>query len=215
MGEDHRVDGRRVGRTIAFDGFQDVPLSSPRPGARGPRVNQAVRAPTVLLIDENGTRVGEVPRAEALERARRAELDLVEVAPNATPPVCRIQDQAKVEYREAVAARHSRHRQPGTSRAGELREIKLRPGIGEHDYQVKLRKLRELLGAGARVRLTVQLRGRLQSRPEMAAAMAERIIADVGTAATADPVRRSANQAITILTPARAPGRSPSETGSE
>jgi len=143
-------------------------------------VNGDIRAREVLVVGPGGDKLGVLALPRALDAAREAGLDLVEVAPNATPPVCRIADYGKMRYEASQrerAARRSQHHD-------ELKEIKLRPGIGEHDYQVKLRKLVELLSKGYKVRVTVTLRGRMQSRPEAADEVLDRVAADLDGAAT-------------------------------
>ena len=172
------------------------PRRAPGPGA-GPRVNGAIRARTVLLVDADGQRVGEVPLPDALARAADAGLDLVEVAPGAAPPVCRITDYGKMRY-EASQREKAARRQHHTD---EVREVKLRPGIGDHDYQVKLRKLHELLGKGHRVKVTVTLKGRMQSRPAAADEVMARVAADVADVATCDGSRRAGRNTSMLVVP--------------
>lgn len=179
-------------------------VSAPAPRGRparpsGPRVNGAIRARRVLLIDETGQKVGEVTLPDALARAQAAELDLVEVAPGVDPPVCRIVDYGKLRYEASLKEKAARK----ASHTDELKEIKLRPGIGDHDYDVKLRKLIELLGKGHRVKVTVTLRGRMQSRPEAADAVLERVTADVGEAGRCEAHRRMGRNAMMTVVPVK------------
>ncbi len=139
-------------------------------------------------------------RDDALAQAARAGLDLVEVAPDARPPVCRIQDYGKARYAASVRERTTR------ARAVETKEIKLQPGIGDHDYAVKMRKVRETLTRGGRVKITVTLRGRMQSRPEAADALVARILADVDDVAVGEAPRRVGRNSYVHLVP-RTAGR--------
>ena len=120
------------------------------------RINQEIRAPVVLLIDSEGKRVGEIPTEEALRRAEEDELDLVEVAPTANPPVCKILNYGKHRYhqqkREHQAKRKATHQ--------DLKSIRLRPRIGRHDLDIKISKAKEFLEEGHRVQFNMLFRGR-------------------------------------------------------
>ena len=145
------------------------------PTQSGPRINQQITAPEVLLIDENGERKGVVPRLQALERARLVQLDLVEVSPNDTPPVCKILDYGKLRY-EAQKKKAELKKKQKTS---ELKEVQIRPGIEEHDYQVKLRNAQRFLTEGDKVKVTLQFRGREMMRREQGVKVLERMEADL------------------------------------
>lgn len=170
---------------------------APRP--TGPRANQSIRAPRVLVIGADGARLGEMPTAQALELARAAELDLVEIAPNATPPVCRIADLGKLRYEASLKEKAARKH----THTDEVKELKLRPGIGDHDYEVKRRKLVELLEKGYRVKITVTLRGRLQSRPEAASAVLDRVEQDTATLGKCEGRRKIGRNAFMLVVPVK------------
>jgi translation initiation factor IF-3 len=123
------------------------------------------------VIDENGEMLGVLPTAEALEMARGKELNLVEVAPNAQPPVCKILDYGKFKYEEEKKERAARKNQ----HTSELKELRLRPRTDEHDLQVRARAARRFLEEGHKVRLVVRFRGRESSHPEVARAQINHI----------------------------------------
>jgi translation initiation factor IF-3 len=135
----------------------------------GVRVNEDIRATTVRLISLEGTQLGIVSRADALRGAREQSLDLVEVAPNADPPVCRIMDYGKLRYQSAKKGKTK-------TRVSHLKEIKLRPLIAEHDVGVKLRNIRRFLENGDKVRVHVIFRGREISRSHLGSQLLEEII---------------------------------------
>jgi translation initiation factor IF-3 len=128
------------------------------------RVNERIRAREVRLIDENGGQMGVVPFREAMQYARERGLDLIEVASNATPPVCRIMDYGKYKYEQGKRERESQKKQ----RMTELKGIRMRPGTDEHDFQFKLRNAVRFLKAGHKVKVTVIFRSREFTHPEFA-----------------------------------------------
>ncbi|NOX62188.1 MAG: translation initiation factor IF-3 [Chloroflexi bacterium] len=143
------------------------------------RINERIRAPQVRVIDENGVQLGIMAPSEALRLARERELDLVEVAPNANPPVCRLLDFGKYQYEQAKRERQARKAQKQI----EVKEIRLRPKTGEHDFQVRVRQARKFLESGAKVKVRVRFRGREIRHPEVAAEMLSEFaqaLADVG-----------------------------------
>jgi translation initiation factor IF-3 len=127
--------------------------------------------PEVRVIDEDNNQVGVMPTTEALELARSKDLNLVEVAPNAVPPVCRILDYGKFKYEEEKKERAARKHQ----HTSELKELRLRPRTDEHDLQVRARAARKFLEEGHKVRLVVRFRGRESSHPEVARAQINHI----------------------------------------
>jgi len=137
----------------------------------GPRVDAQIRVPEVRVIDEDGAQLGVLPTSEALEMARAKELNLVEVAPNAVPPVCKILDYGKYKYEEEKKERAARKNQ----HTSELKELRLRPRTDEHDLQVRARAARRFLEEGHKVRLVVRFRGRESSHPEVARAQINHI----------------------------------------
>lgn len=126
------------------------------PTKDGPRINEEIRAPRVLLIDENGEKQGEMPLSAALEAAQEAGMDLVEIAGTANPPVAKILDYGKFKYQEQKKKNEARKRQ----KIVELKEIKLRPMIDDHDYDVKTRAMTRFFEEGDKVKVTLRFRGR-------------------------------------------------------
>lgn len=160
---------------------EDRPISEKRV-----RVNDQIRISPVRLIDGEGGQVGIVTLDEARERAEEEGLDLVEVAPDARPPVVRLMDYGKFKYEQARAAREARRKQHTV----QVKEVKFRPGIEQHDYEFKLRHARRFLHEGNRVRLTMVFRGRQRSHPEFGLEVLRRAqndLQDVGKA-EAEPV---------------------------
>jgi len=139
------------------------------------RVNERIRAPEVRLVGPKGEQIGIMSVAEALKLAAEADLDLVEVAPTARPPVCRLMDYGKFKYESAVKARESRKNQTQTV----VKEIKLRPKIDPHDYGTKKGHVERFLKAGDKVKVTIMFRGREQSRPELGYRLLQRLAEDV------------------------------------
>jgi translation initiation factor IF-3 len=136
------------------------------PVQTGPRVDVQIRVPEVRVIDEENNQIGVMTTAEALEMARAKDLNLVEVAPNAEPPVCRILDYGKFKFEEEKKERAAKKHQ----HTSELKELRLRPRTDDHDLQVRARAARRFLEEGHKVRLVVRFRGRESSHPEVARA---------------------------------------------
>jgi len=139
------------------------------------RINDRIRVPEVRLIGPGGEQVGIVRVEDALRVALEADLDLVEVAPDARPPVCKIMDYGKFKYETAQKARESRKNQQQTV----IKEQKLRPKIDDHDYETKKRNVVRFLEVGSKVKVTIMFRGREQSRPELGFRLLQRLAADV------------------------------------
>jgi len=151
-----------------------------KPNQGGPistetRVNERIRVPEVRLIGPGGEQVGIVRIEDALRVAADADLDLVEVAPDARPPVCKIMDYGKFKYETALKERESRKNQQQTV----VKEQKLRPKIDPHDYETKKGHVIRFLEAGSKVKVTIMFRGREQSRPELGYRLLQRLGADV------------------------------------
>ena len=142
-----------------------------RPPA-GPRINRAIRVPEVRLIDEDGAQLGVVPTIQALEMARQKDLDLVEVAANAVPPVCKLLDYGRAKYEQTKKEREAKKHQ----HAVELKELRLRPGTDDHDVDVRARSARRFIEEGHKVRLLVRFRGREAAHPEIARGQIDRIV---------------------------------------
>jgi translation initiation factor IF-3 len=142
-----------------------------RPPA-GPRINRAIRVPEVRLIDEDGAQLGVVPTHQALEMARQKDLDLVEVAANAMPPVCKLLDYGRFKYETTKKEREAKKHQHSV----ELKELRLRPGTDDHDVDVRARSARRFIEEGHKVRLLVRFRGREAAHPEIARNQIDRIV---------------------------------------
>ena len=141
----------------------DVDCNLGGPISSEPRINDRIRVPEVRLVGPEGEQVGIVPIGKALELAAEADLDLVEVAPMARPPVCKLMDFGKFKYESAQKAREARRNQALTV----IKEMKLRPKIDPHDYETKKGHVERFLKAGDKVKITIMFRGREQSRPEL------------------------------------------------
>ncbi|MGJ9420990.1 translation initiation factor IF-3 [Aeromicrobium sp. CF3.5] len=139
------------------------------------RVNDRIRVPEVRLVGPGGEQVGIVRIEDALRLAAEADLDLVEVAPTARPPVCRLMDYGKFKYENAQKARESRRNQTNTV----IKEMKLRPKIDQHDYDTKKGHVVRFLKGGDKVKITIMFRGREQHRPELGYRLLQRLAADV------------------------------------
>lgn len=153
-------------------------VGSPHTGVRQisePRINSRIRVPEVRLVGPQGEQVGIVRIEDALRLASEADLDLVEVAPNAKPPVCKLMDFGKWKYEAAVKARESRKNQTST----QLKEVRFRLKIDDHDYETKVGHARRFLEAGDKVKAMIQFRGREQQRPEMGVRLLQRFAQDV------------------------------------
>ncbi|SDF84292.1 translation initiation factor IF-3 [Blastococcus aurantiacus] len=140
-----------------------------------PRINDRIRVPEVRLVGPEGEQVGVVSIGEALRLAQDSELDLVEVAPMARPPVCKLMDYGKFKYEAAQKARDARRNQTLTV----IKEMRLRLKIDPHDYETKKGHVVRFLKGGDKVKITVMFRGREQSRPEMGYRLLQRLAADV------------------------------------
>lgn len=163
---------------------------------RGPRVNGAIRARRVRLVAADGTAMGVVGIEQARAAAAAADLDLVEVAPNADPPVCKILSYSKWQYEQSQKERERRRHHV------EVKEMKFNVRIGDGDVAVKCRKIIEMLRAGNRVKLIVQMRGRETSHPELAQALLNRVIENVREAGSVEGRSgRDGNRYQTLLVP--------------
>ena len=139
------------------------------------RINERIRVPEVRLVGPNGETVGIVPTDQALKLAQEADLDLVEVAPTARPPVCKLMDYGKFKYENAQKAREARRNQTNVI----IKEMKLRPKIDAHDYETKKGHVVRFLRAGDKVKITIMFRGREQHRPELGFRLLQRLAEDV------------------------------------
>ncbi|MDH3900080.1 MAG: translation initiation factor IF-3 [Gammaproteobacteria bacterium] len=139
------------------------------------RVNESILSPEVRVIDQEGEQLGIVSIEEAKQAAEEARLDLVEISPNAEPPVCRIMDYGKFRFEASKKLQQSRKKQKQT----QVKEIKFRPGTDIGDYKIKLRKLIEFLGVGDRVKVTLRFRGREMAHQELGMEMMDRLKVDL------------------------------------
>jgi len=139
------------------------------------RINHKIRAREVRVIDADGTQIGIVSTSQALAAAEQRGLDLVEVAPNAAPPVCRITDFGKYRYEQTKKDREAKKH----NHAAKMKEIKLRLNIDAHDYETKINRMKEFLGEGMKVKVSVFFRGRETTRPEFGRKLLEKVIVDV------------------------------------
>ncbi|WP_223881131.1 translation initiation factor IF-3 [Nesterenkonia ebinurensis] len=160
------MPGKRLNITVTESGAGQI---------SEPRINNRIRVPEVRLVGPQGEQVGIVRIEDALRLAAEADLDLVEVAPQAKPPVCKLMDFGKWKYEAAVKARESRKNQSTTT----LKEVRFRLKIDDHDYNTKVGHARRFLDAGDKVKAMIQFRGREQQRPEMGVRLLQRFSEDV------------------------------------
>ena len=160
------------------------------------RINERIRIKEVRLIDEKGEQVGVLPTSEALERARTAGLDLVEVAPNSRPPVAKILDYSKYRYEQEQKAKAARKHQQQVN----IREIKLRPKIATHDYETKKGHVERFLRRGDKVKVTIMFRGREQAHPERGRMLLQRMDEDLGELAIveSEPLQEGRNMSMLL-----------------
>jgi len=146
------------------------------------RGNERIKTREVRLVGEKGEQLGIMPLYQALEIARKQNFDLVEVAPNAVPPVCRLLDYGKYKYEQAKKEREARKSQ----KISLLREVRLRPKIGDHDFEAKARLARKLLTGGDKVKVSILFRGREVTHPEIGWRLLQRMAESVKEAASVD-----------------------------
>lgn len=164
------------------------------------RVNGYIRAPEVRVVAPDGEQIGVKKIAEALWLAEQLDLDLVEVAPNAKPPVCRLMDYGKYKYEQSVRDREARKKQTRTT----VKELRMKVRIGDHDFDINRRKAEEFLGEGDKVKVTIRFRGREQERPEYGRELLERLVEELGDRALLEqnPMMEGRNMTMVL-----APGR--------
>ena len=139
------------------------------------RINQRIRVPEVFLIGPGGEQLGVVDTRDAQDRARAAGLDLVEISPTARPPVCRIMDYGKFQYEKSKKDKQNRRNASATR----VTAIQLHPSVGDNDYGVKLRHMKDFLGEGHRVKVALFFRGRENAHKELGFELMNRVLADV------------------------------------
>ncbi|NBW90979.1 MAG: translation initiation factor IF-3 [Actinobacteria bacterium] len=165
------------------------------PPTNEPRFNERIRAREVRLVDVDGSQVGIVSIADALERARIAELDLVEVASQADPPVCRIMDYGKFRYEESQKLKESRKKTVQIT----MKEVKFKPKIGKADFDTKVRHMQEFLREGHKVKVTLQFRGREVAHPELGTKILHAVIEQLGPIAKVDTHARLEGRNMTMV----------------
>ena len=164
----------------------------------GPRINEEIRAREIHLIDKDGANRGNVSVAEALQLAQEAGLDLVEISPNATPPVCKLLDFGKYKYQEQKKAAEARKKQ----KVVEVKEIKFRPMIDDHDYDVKMRSMIRFFEEGDKVKVTLRFRGREMAHQELGVKLLDRVKDDTLKVAKIEmDARFEGRQMVMVLAP--------------
>ncbi len=168
------------------------------PPLSGPRFNEFISVPKVRVIDENGENLGVMLTAEAIEQAAEAGLDLVEVSPNADPPVCKFLDVGKYKYEAQKKANLARKSQ----KTQEIKEIKMRPNIDDHDYDVKMRSIHKFLGEGDKVKVTLRFRGRELAHGQLGMRLLERVQGDTADLAKVEQYpRMEGRQMLMVIAP--------------
>ncbi|MBT3359804.1 MAG: translation initiation factor IF-3 [Rhodospirillales bacterium] len=170
------------------------PFNQP-PNRKGPRVNDNIVAPSIRVIDADGEMIGVLSVAEGMEMAAEAGLDLVEIAPNSDPPVCKVLDYGKFKYLEQKKQNEARKKQ----KVIEVKEIKMRPGIDEHDYQTKMRNMNKFLGNGDKVKVTIRFRGREMAHQNLGVKVLQRVQADVEEIAKVEQFPRTEGRLMTMV----------------
>ena len=165
------------------------------PSRDGPRVNDEITVMSVRLVDERGNMVGVVSLREALDMAVDAGLDLVEVAPNAAPPVCKILDFGKFKYEEQKKKNEARKKQ----KIIEIKEIKLRPTIDDHDYEVKMRAMTRFLEEGDKVKVTLRFRGRELAHQDLGMSVLVRVRDDLEQIAKVEQMPKMEGRQMTMV----------------
>ena len=154
--------------------------------------------PQVRLIDQDGEMQGVLSTREAMQRAFDVGLDLLEISPNADPPVCKITDYGKYKYEQQKKANEARKRQ----KVVEIKEVKVRPNIDDHDYDVKMRAMKSFIGEGDKVKVTLRFRGREMAHQDLGIRVLERIRTELGETIKVEQMPRLENrQMIMVLAP--------------
>jgi len=168
------------------------------PSRRGPRVNEFIDEPQVVVIDDEGVNHGPTPIEQAMDMADEAGLDLVEVSPNEKPPVCKLLDYGKFKYQSQKKANEARKKQ----KTVDVKEIKMRPNIDTHDYDVKMRNMRRFFDAGDKVKVSLRFRGREMAHKELGFQLLNRVKEDIVEYAKVESeAKLEGRQMIMILAP--------------
>jgi translation initiation factor IF-3 len=161
-------------------------------------LNDRIRSPQVRLVGADGEQIGVVATQEALRMAREIDLDLVEVAPQANPPVCRIMDYGKFKYERDIRQKEARKKQART----ELKEIKFRPKIDAHDYGTKKGHVERFLRGGHKVKVTIMFRGREMTHTELGRKILDRLVGDLGEMVTVESMpKQEGRNMIMVISP--------------
>ena len=172
--------------------------AAPPQKEEGHRINHRIEAREVRLIGANGENIGVVPIRQAIMMAEEANLDLVEVSPDARPPVAKILDDGKFKYQEQKKANEARKKQ----RIIEIKEIKMRPMIDDHDYDVKMKAIRRFFEEGDKVKITLRFRGREMAHQELGQQLLDRVKKDTGEIAKVESEPRfEGRQIVMVLAP--------------
>jgi len=164
----------------------------------GPRFNEFIQSPNVRVIDERGENLGVLTTREAISRAASVGLDLVEVSPNADPPVAKFLDVGKFKYEAQKKANLARK----TQRTQEIKEIKMRPNIDDHDYDVKMKSIHKFIGEGDKVKVTLRFRGRELAHGQLGMQLLQRVQQDVAESAKVEQhPRMEGRQMLMVLSP--------------
>ena len=158
-------------------------------------MNEDIDVDNVRLIDADGSQVGVVSIAEAQEMADEAGLDLVEISPHADPPVCKVLDYGKYKYEAQKKANEARKKQ----KIIEVKEIKMRPGIEDHDYQGKMRSVRKFIGNGDKVKMTIRFRGREMAHQELGLRVLDRVREDLDEEVKVEQFPRTEGRLMTMV----------------
>ena len=168
------------------------------PSRDGPRVNEDIRVPQVRLIDQEGEMLGVMTMRDALARAYSVGLDLLEISPNADPPVCKILDFGKFKYEQQKKKNEAKKKQ----KVVEIKEVKVRPNIDENDYQVKMRAMKSFIDEGDKVKVTLRFRGREMAHQDIGIRVLERIRTELEVQTKVEQMPRMENrQMIMVLAP--------------
>jgi translation initiation factor IF-3 len=174
------------------------PHNAPPTRDTGPRTNEKIRAPEIRLIGAEGENVGVVSPAKALQLANEVGLDLVEISPNANPPVCKIMDYGKYKYEQQKREAEARKKQ----KTIEVKEIKFRPGTDTHDYDVKMRNVVKFLTEGDKVKITLRFRGREMAHQQLGAELLKRVAEDVAEIGKIDNMpKMEGRQMVMMISP--------------
>ncbi len=174
------------------------PLGQPPMPLNGPRYNEFIQSPKVRVIDGDGENLGVMYTREAMEQAAEVGLDLVEVSPNADPPVAKFLDIGKFKYETQKKANLARKSQ----KTQEIKEIKMRPNIDDHDYDTKMKKVNEFIGEGDKVKVTLRFRGRELAHGQLGMQVLQRVQADIAEVAKVEQhPRMEGRQMLMVLAP--------------